>query len=288
MYEFAKRPLWILSHVLVIIAVLVMVRLGFWQFSRWQDETDARDRIEAGLEAAPQPLGDVVDPQTPPEEVDESARFARVNVTGEWDTDAEVVIRNRAVQGRPGGWLLTPLVQQDGTAVAVVRGWIPLADVNAGPPWRVAKPQGGEATVQGVVELSQPGGGLGPQDTAEGTLDTLARADLERYGQQLDYPLEPVWLVLQSSDPAQPAARGSEQLGLVAVEVELPSPSQNFSYMVQWWLFATIAAVGYLLILRKVARSKAGLDPDTVAPEDPPFVGGEDGGSSSPREPQDA
>ncbi len=44
------------------------------------------------------------------------------------------------------------------------------------------------------------------------------------------------------------------------VDLAVPSdPSQNFSYMMQWWLFAAIAAVGYLLMLRKVARSRAGL-----------------------------
>lgn len=267
MYDFAKRPLWIVSHVLVIIAVLVMVRLGFWQYGRWQDETEARDRIEAGLAAEPVPLDAVVDASTDPSDVPEDLSFTRVTAEGAWDTDSEVVVRSRSVQGRPGGWLLTPLVQADGTAVAVVRGWIPLEAVQNGAPYSDALPEPGPTSVLGVVELTQAGGGIGAQDPAEGDLDSLARVDVERYSEQLEVPLEPVWLVLEASEPPQPAADADADLTLVPVEVELPSPSQNFSYMMQWWVFATIAAVGYLLILRSVARRRAGLMPDDVAPE---------------------
>lgn len=267
-YEFAKRPLWILSHVLVVIAVLVMVRLGFWQHSRWQEETDALDQIEAGLSAEPVPLADVVAGSEEPADVPEASRFTRVAVEGTWDTDAEIVIRNRSVQGRPGGWLMTPLVQDDGTAVAVVRGWIPLEAVQQGAPYVDATPAPGPASVLGVVQLTQQGGGLGPQDPAEGDLDSLARVDLERYAQQLEVPLEPVWLILEASEPPQPAGEANAELTLVPVEVDLPTPSTNFSYMVQWWVFATIAGVGYLLILRSVARRRAGVTPDDVAPDD--------------------
>ncbi|MCZ7630377.1 MAG: hypothetical protein M5U19_15670 [Microthrixaceae bacterium] len=52
--------------------------------------------------------------------------------------------------------------------------------------------------------------------------------------------------------------------------LDLPSPSQNFSYMMQWWFFAAIAAVGYVLILRKVARSRAGLGGLSQVPEEDP------------------
>ena len=41
------------------------------------------------------------------------------------------------------------------------------------------------------------------------------------------------------------------------MQFDPPDASQNFSYMVQWWIFATIAGVGYLLILRRVAVNRA-------------------------------
>lgn len=269
-YDFARRPLWILSHALVVIAVLVMVRLGFWQMSRWQEESDKAERIEAATEAEPVPLGDVVDATTPPDQVPESARYRRVVVEGDWDTDAEVVIRSRSLGGSPGGWLVTPLVQADGTALAVARGWVPLEVANAGAPFPGTAPSNGAATVVGVVGLTQDPGPLGPTDPAEGTLDTLARVDLDRYSQQLPYALEPVWVTLQQSDPAQPTPSAGVT-GLQPIEVEVPSPSQNLSYMVQWWFFAVIAAVGYVLVLRKVAHSpQDGRRRHRDVPEDDP------------------
>lgn len=265
MYDFARRPLWILSHVLVVVAVLVMVRLGLWQYVRWQDETETRDRIEAGLEADPVPLDEVVGDVTDPSLVDEDVRWRRVSATGTWDTGAEVLIRNRSQGGRPGGWLLTPLVQDDGTAVAVVRGWVPLEVANEGAPFDEVAPPPGPVTVVGAVGVTQAGGGLGPTDPAEGELESLARVDLERFSAQMDAQLEPVWMTLEASEPAPASADAAAEGAFAVVELELPSPSQNFSYMVQWWVFATIAAVGYVLILRRVAHSRFELPPDVEA-----------------------
>lgn len=266
MYDFAKRPLWILSHVLVLIAVLLMLRLGFWQMSRWHTEQRNIDRIEAGIEASPVRLDELLaehgDPVTPAE-VDESLEYRRVTVPGTWDTGSEVLIRNRSNDGMPGGWLLTPLVEPDGSSVAVLRGWIPLDAANSGAPYEGTAPPPGESTVTGVIQLTHQGGGLGPKDPATGTLDSLARVDLVRFARQLDTPLAPVWVMLQSSEPPQPT-------GLDTVDLALPSPSQNFSYMMQWWFFAAIAVVGYLLILRKVAHTRAGLGGASQVPEEDP------------------
>lgn len=267
MYDFARRPLWILSHVLVVVAVLAMIRLGFWQMSRWHTEQEALDRIESGLVAEPvaldELLAEVGDPESI-EGVDESAKYRRVILEGTWDLENQVAIRNRSQGGQPGAWLLTPLVGADGSAVAVARGWIPLELANAGPPYEGTDPIDGQVSVTGVVQLTQQGGGLGPQDPDDGTLDTLARVDLARFAEQVDLDLAPVWVELQQSQPAQPDPP------VVPVEISLPSPSQNFSYMMQWWFFSIIAVGGYALILRKVARAKAGLGGSSEVPVDDP------------------
>ncbi|MCB1271549.1 MAG: hypothetical protein KDB31_09000 [Microthrixaceae bacterium] len=267
MYDFAKRPLWVLSHVLVLVAVLAMVRLGFWQMSRWHEEQDNAERIEAGMDAAAVPLEDLLVELGDPEATDDvgaEAEYRRVVARGTWDADGEVLVRNRSRDGLPGGWLLTPLVLEDGSSIAVLRGWVPLEVANAGPPYPGTEPPAGEATVTGIVQRTQQGGGLGPSDPATGELDSLARVDLERLGAQVTEPLVPLWLVMQESDPPQPGEV------LQPVEVEVPSPSQNFSYMMQWWFFALVAVVGYLLILRKVARSGMPGGRSDVPESDPP------------------
>jgi cytochrome oxidase assembly protein ShyY1 len=265
-YDFARKPLWVLSHVLVAVAVLVMVRLGFWQMDRWHEESDRQDAILAGAAEAPVPLDEVVpDPSVRPREVPEDARFRRVVVEGTWAADDDVLVRGRSLQGSPGGWLVTPLVQADGTAVPVVRGWVPLDVVNGGVPVAAAPAATGPVTVTGLVGLTQVNSGLGASDPAEGRLETLARLDLDRYAEQASAPLEPVYVVAQESTPAE------ESEVVQSVPTEVPSPSQNFSYMVQWWVFAAIAAGGYVLILRRVARQRSGTDRRSQVPvEDAP------------------
>jgi cytochrome oxidase assembly protein ShyY1 len=239
------------------VGVVVMVRLGFWQLSRWQEESDEQDRIEAALDAEPVPLDDVVGAATLPNEVGEDVRYRRVVVEGTWLADDTVVVRNRALQGSPGGWLVTPLLQADGTAVAVVRGWVDLQLANGGAPFPGTEPPEGEVVVVGSANLTQRRGAVGPSDPDEGRLDSLARLDLERLAAQVEVPVEPVWVLAEATDPPQ---AGSV---VQPVEAEVPSPAQNFSYMVQWWIFATIAALGYLLVLYKVARMKATAPPST-------------------------
>ena len=52
-YRFALRPRWLLSHLLIVVLVVVMISLGFWQLRRLDERktyNDAvpRERIVAG------------------------------------------------------------------------------------------------------------------------------------------------------------------------------------------------------------------------------------------------
>lgn len=259
MYDFLRRPAWILSHILVVVGVVAMIGLGFWQRQRWVDERSKSDALAEQAVSTPVPLDEVLDAAdvtstTPPGQVPESVEFRRVEVTGTYDATGEVLVRNRSQGGAPGAWVLTPLVQADGTAVAVVRGWVPLDIDPPEPPFPGSEPVAGTVTVTGVVQRSQAQGTFGGTDPAEGTLRTLARADVPRLDQQVEAPFEPVYVVLDGQTPPQPASTdGMPQ----PVTLVLPTPETNFSYMVQWWIFALIAIIGYPLVLRRVARNRA-------------------------------
>ncbi len=259
MYDFLRRPAWIVSHVLVAVGVVAMVGLGFWQRQRWIDEREQSDALAEQAASTPVPLDDVladvgVSATTPPDQVPESVDFRRVEVTGTYDATGEVLVRNRSQGGAPGAWVLTPLVQADGTAVAVVRGWVPLDVDPPAPPFPGSEPVSGTVTVTGLAQRSQVKGSFGGTDPTTGTLRTVARVDVPRLDQQVDATFEPVYVVLDGQVPEQPAStNGLPQ----PVTLELPSPVTNLSYMVQWWIFAVIAVVGYPLVLRRVARNRA-------------------------------
>ncbi len=251
MYDFLRRPVWILSHVVVACLIALAIVLGFWQRSRYYEETAKQDRLDALAARDPVPFDEVIDPDLSPERVDPDLEFTRVVVTGRYDTSAEVAVLNRSYGGAPGAWLLTPLVRDDGTAVPVVRGWIPYDPAGTEVEFPDAAPPRGQVTVSGLVQITQQRGSLGPVDAADGSLRALARVDLARYARQLDEPLAPAWVMLDDQAPPQPGELPT------TVELSAGDASQNFGYMAQWWIFAAIGAVGYPLILRRVARNRA-------------------------------
>lgn len=282
MYDFLRRPAWILSHILVVLGVVAMIGLGFWQRQRWMDEQAKTDALAAMAAGTPVPiskaLGDAkVGTDTAPDAVPDGVEFRRVTVTGTYDAAGEVLVRNRSQGGAPGAWVLTPLVEADGTAVAVVRGWVPLNVDPPAPPFPGSEPPTGQVTVTGILQISQQKSTFGGTDPADGTLRTLARVDVERLAKQVGADFEPVYVVLDTQSPPQGAATGDLPQ---VVHLELPSPETNFSYMVQWWIFATIAAVGYVLVIRRVARNK---DKNQVPDDDvePPVPSGVATGASA-------
>ena len=75
--------------------------------------------------------------------------------------------------------------------------------------------------------------------------DTIARIDTDRLNAQFGGELYPIYLdlVAESIDPG----------GLETVLPPSPEPtsSPHFLYTLQWWSFALIASVGWVLYLRK-------------------------------------
>ena len=110
-------------------------------------------------------------------------------------------------------------------------------------------------TVTGLVQPSQERGRFGPTD-AEGELDVLARVDLARLAAQVDYELLPAYIQLVDSSPPEAAVPEGEP-ALVPLGTPRPSEGPHLAYAVQWFIFTTIAAGGYVLLLRRVARDQA-------------------------------
>lgn len=57
---------WILSHLFVLLMVVVMINLGFWQMRRLEERRDSNSGIRAALQAEPQEIGTLLASPTPP------------------------------------------------------------------------------------------------------------------------------------------------------------------------------------------------------------------------------
>jgi len=253
-WRFASTTKWIVRHVLVVALVAAMVWAGFWQLRRLDDKREYKalvdDRQEQPAEdvTAVVPAGAAVD-----DDAVDDVLYRAVTAEGTYVDDDTVVVENRTFNSAPGGWVLTPLDLGDGTAVVVNRGFVGFT--RGGD---IVPPHAPEGTVrvEGFVFPSQERGSIGPVDPAEGTLDVLARVDLDRYEAQLDVDLLPAYVQLVRSEPGEVAAAAGEP-ELVPLGAPDPGEGPHLAYAVQWFTFSTIAAGGYLLVLRRVARDRA-------------------------------
>ena len=256
-YRFALRPRWILSHLLVLLLVVVMINLGLWQLRRLHERRTYNASVRANESQPAQPVEDVLHAGDPVS-VGHDLNFRRVAATGTYDTSNEIVVRARSLNETPGVWALTPLRLADGTGVVVLRGFLPSQGTLERVPTD-AEPPTGEVSITGLVQETQTRGAFGPTDPADGHLTTMARADVARIAKQLPYPILPAYVQLQTQQPAQPGSQPTV----------LPEPvldeGPHLSYAIQWFIFTSIAIVGYPLILRRKARDNEKEDDDIAA-----------------------
>ena len=234
MLRFLTRPRWIGLTVFALVVVGLCVRLGMWQLDRLDGRREFNARYAAGLEAEARPVEDLLD-------ADGSIAYRRAIATGRFDTGHEVILYGRALEGQAGNHVLTPLVLADGRAIIVDRGWVPF-ELDE-PPVAEAEPPSGEVEVQGPLFATQPGG-AGEVQQGEDRMTTVRTVDIEAIAHDLPYDVVPWFLQLQTQSPP-------------AGDLPLPEPppelteGPHLSYAFQWFAFATIAAVGYVILVRR-------------------------------------
>jgi len=238
-YRFARAPRWVVGHVIVLIAVVVMVNLGLWQLRRLDERRDANARVAERSRAA------AVDVDQLAGEPIERVEFRRVTATGTFDADHEVLVGYRTSRGLPGYHVLTPLVLDNGSAVLVNRGFVPLSIAEDWPVADAAPPSG-EVEVKGVLRRSFDARrqSIDPPSSERRRAPTIDDVDVEVIDQFVPGDLLPMHIELQSPRPAgfpDPLP-----------DVDL-SNGPHLSYAIQWFLFSTVAAVGWFVLLRRRA-----------------------------------
>ncbi|MGI5147982.1 SURF1 family protein [Plantactinospora sp. CA-294935] len=250
MYRFLLTPRWLGILALTLAAATVMVLLGNWQLSRYQERAAINERIDETATLAPVPVDQVLPRpdgaagtvgQAPPA----GAAWTRVTVTGRYDSTNLILIRSRTVQSRVGFEVLTPLRLADGSAILVDRGWIPPAAGGSA----LARPEipavpSGEVTVVGRVHLSESK----PDAVArrDGRIETR-RIAVPALARELPYPVYSAYLLLDEQTPAADPA-------FSAIPIRHENDWQNGGYVVQWWLFALLTLVGFGWAARREAR----------------------------------
>ncbi|PVU84012.1 hypothetical protein DDP54_04335 [Cellulomonas sp. WB94] len=263
MLRAAVRPRMLVLLLLLLGAAAVCGRLGAWQLDRAEirGASAASQQLAAQQALPPVGLGDALAPQT----AFRGGLVGRsVVARGVYDAAGQVLVVDRALEGRTGYLVLTPLRVTDdrperlagGASTAgaasdavevpvsapvlpVVRGWVETPDDAAA----LAVPTG-EVTVTVWLQSSEASGRT---DLPAGQVDAISSAQLlNRWG-------GPIWTgygVLSASDPSQ---------GDALTLLPMPARSgtglnvQNLAYAAQWWIFGGFAIFLWLRMVRDEA-----------------------------------
>ncbi|GEC99528.1 hypothetical protein KVA01_16830 [Kocuria varians] len=229
-YKFLGTPAWIGWFVLTCVAAVLCVYLAQWQMSRNDHLVAENAKITGNYDAAPY---DAATGLSLFQHYDDAKTWHPVQLRGTYLADETVVVRNRPHDGRVGYDVLVPLRTDQGTVVAVDRGWIPTDDSANGMPSTV--PPAPPGTVDVTVRL-RPSQGPLDRGAPEGQVASIDLPDLtSRWGAQL---ATGGYGELVAEDPA---AAVTPQ----AAERPEVSYGPHLSYSLQWYAFAVLVFVAY-------------------------------------------
>lgn len=215
---------------------LVFIALGTWQVQRLFWKLDLIARVDARAHAEPVP---------PPERAEWSRvssaedEYRRVTATGTFDHDKAVLVQAVTERGA-GFWVLTPLVQADGSAVLVNRGFVPSdrrdrASCTAGD-------LAGNVRVTGLLRMTEPGGAFlrtnNPAENRWYSRDVAAIASSQGLTDVAPYFIDA---------DATPNPGGLPVGGLTIVSFR----NSHLVYALTWYALAAMSVAGAYLAYRK-------------------------------------
>lgn len=225
------RPhLW--PTLMTLLGLAVLLALGTWQLERLESKRALIAELKARAQDPPMAL--------PARILDaEALEFRPLRLQGRFLHDRELYLEARSHRGQAGLHVITPLLLDDGRALLVDRGWVPLA--RRAPGTRRAGQLAGPVTVAGQARIGgwTGYGFLRPENDPEANV--WLWMELPRMAQSagLREPVTGLYLV------AGPAANpGGLPIGRAA---EVSLPNDHLQYAITWYALALVLLVVYLL-----------------------------------------
>ena len=229
---FNRRWRW--ATVAVILGMLFLARLGLWQLDRLEMRREVNAEKLAEMSADPLDLNADLS-GLPFEEMINR----RTKAVGEYDFSNQFLIEAQTFESQPGRYLLTPLLLNDtDQAVLVNRGWVPDAETDF-----AQFNEAGTIEVVGRFQRSQTLSGDRVTQIEEG--NRIFRIDVGAAAGVLPYDVLPVYVlpetdeIIDSTLPYLPTADLSLDEG------------SHFSYALQWFSFALLLAVMYVIFVNR-------------------------------------
>jgi cytochrome oxidase assembly protein ShyY1 len=241
MYGFLLRPKWIAFHLLVVVSVVSMLWLAFWQLDRLDDRRTFNALVAEQIDRPPSSLASLLEEAG---DDPESIEWRQAIVAGSYLPE-QILWFNRSQDGLAGDNVLSALVTTDGTTVIVNRGFVPLGvDLPAPPQTDV------ELLTRVRVPTERQRGQLTDANASGEPVTEVRRVDLDEIAGQLPGSVAPVYLDLVDARPAIGPADPSPVPGPALDE------GPHLSYAAQWFIFATCVLIGWVIAIRRSIRSR--------------------------------
>jgi len=253
-YGFLRQRRWLALGFLVVLVLPSFLLLSRWQVHRLEERRAANQLVIDHSSQTPVPVTQVMASGAPLSSVGDAQRWIPVTATGHYDDARTQLVRKRPLDSRPGFWVATPLVLSDGTELVVNRGWLEAsgsATVVQAPP---AAPTG-LVTVTGRVQPSEDAPDPQPSDLPAGQITDLS-VPLVSGGGAAAFP---GYIDLMSSTPPDSAE-------LTPIALPDLSEGPHLGYAVQWVLFAIVAVVGFVVLVRRERQYGAAADDAAAVP----------------------
>lgn len=229
---------WLALALFVVALAAAFVNLGFWQLDRL-DQRRARNSSVVSHEDSP--VVDFADAFKGT--ITEADQWQRVAVRGTFDTSNQFLVRYRANAGATGYEVVTPLRTTTGSWVLVDRGFA-VRPADQDFPAVLPQPPTGEVSIIGNVRRDEQGS----QDAMTPTERTVRLVNSGALGATLPYPVVNGYLSVIQVSPGQTG-------GLVPVQPPELNEGNHFSYAIQWFIFAGMAGIGLVLLIRSDVRA---------------------------------
>ena len=248
-YRFLYRPSWVFLHVTVVAAIVLMINLGLWQYSRYGERIDFNKIVSARIDAQPKQLQSLLTELGTDGVEASDLEWLNVSVSGTYLDDQTLLAVNRSQEGISGVDPLTPFLiggsSIDGDSgdqvVLVNRGFITQA---------TATPKAPAGTVQLIARVrvseSRRFGEL--SDPTTGKLSEVINIDLPRLSQQIKNLNTEIYLEVLDSQPKDSPA-------IARIADPVLSTGSHLSYTAQWFIFSIFVAAGWVVVVRRKLKS---------------------------------
>lgn len=215
---------WVIFTGLIILAFLLSIRLGLWQYDRHQARVELNNSISSALATASEEIDFNYQDYLP---------WQKITVEGSFLPGTQQLVRRRYLEGQLGFWVVAKFQSFEGQRILVNRGFIPVTlAANQSP--EVLTPPSGSLTLEGYLQKLEKEVAR-PADLPAGQVNAINRTQFNLESSSFDFYLHQI----------------NTTADLQAIAAPKLTFGSHLAYSLQWFAFAFMIVIGWILLTRK-------------------------------------